>query len=179
MKTMSPSTVMHLVVMVMLAASPVRGQTGAAPVGTFAFTVETTVPGAPDDVFDLATGDISQWWDHTMSENPRELRVDPFPGGAFMEVFDDAGNGVRHAVVTAAQRGALLRYEGPLGLAGHAIQMVTTWTFAVASTGSTSVSVEVHASGEVHENWPDIVEKTWHHFLIERFAPYATQHLKP
>jgi hypothetical protein len=131
--------------------------------------------GTPEQVFDSATGDITGWWDHTMSEKPLQMYVEPRPGGAFMEIFNDKGDGVRHAVVTGAERGKLLRYEGPLGLAGHALYMVTTWTFAPAGAGRTMVSVEVHGSGELQDGWPAIIESTWRHFLLERFQPYLEE----
>ncbi len=139
---------------------------------SYQFTLEAEIPGTPNEVFDSATGDISGWWDHTFSENPKKLTVDPFPGGAFMEIFDDEGNGARHAVVTAADRGKLLRYEGPLGLAGNAMFMVTTWTFAEWGDDATLVTVEVHASGEIQDGWPEVIEGVWEHFLFEGLKAY-------
>ena len=142
------------------------------PCGAFSFSLTADVKGTPIAVFDAATGDISAWWDHTMSGDPLKLYVEPRPGGAFMEVFNEAGDGVRHAVVTGAERGKLLRYEGPLGLAGFALHMVTTWTFEPADEGRTQVTVSVHGAGEVQEGWPEVIEKTWRHFLVDRLKPY-------
>jgi hypothetical protein len=142
------------------------------PCQSFNFSVETTVKGTPEVVFENITGDISEWWDHSFSEKPFKLYVDPFPGGAFMEIFDENGYGVRHAVVTAAQYGSLLRYEGPLGLAGKALFMVTTWTLKDLKNGQTLVTVEVHGSGEVDEGVPEIVMKTWNHFLGDRLKSH-------
>jgi len=139
---------------------------------TFQFTIKAEIPGSPNEVFDTATGDISGWWDHTFAENPKALTVDPFPGGAFMEIFDDEGNGVRHAVVTAADRGKILRYEGPLGLAGNALFMVTTWTFAEMASNTTLVTIEVHASGEVEDGWAAVIEGVWEHFLNDGLKAY-------
>jgi hypothetical protein len=142
------------------------------PAGAFAFTVETEVPGAPDAVYDATFGDVTGWWDHSMSGDPHAMYIEPKPGGAFMEIFDENGDGVRHAVVTYTKRGERLRFEGPLGLAGHAVHMVATWTFAEAGGGRTRIAVEVHATGEVHEGWPEAVENTFRHFLVDRLAPY-------
>ncbi len=147
------------------AASPVLAS-------SFNFMVAAIVPGLPNEVFDTATGDISGWWDHTFSKDPKELYVEPFPGGAFMEIYDEEGNGIRHAVVTAADRGKMLRYEGPLGLAGNAILMVTTWTFAEVESGNTLVTVAVHASGEIEEGWDETIEEVWVHFLNEGLKAY-------
>ena len=127
------------------------------PTGAFSFTVEGEMKGTCGEVFDAATGDITGWWDHTMSENPVKMSIEHRPGGAFMEIFNEKGEGVRHAVVTAAERGKLLRYEGPLGLAGHALHMVTTWRFVPAGKERTLVTVEVHGSGEMQAGWPGII----------------------
>ncbi len=148
-----------------------------APVGAFSFIISGQFAGTPEQVFDKATGDITPWWDHTMSGDPLKMFVEPRPGGAFMEIFNEQGDGVRHAVVTGAQRGKMLRYEGPLGLAGHALHMVTTWTFAPLGDDQTTVTVEVHGAGEVHEGWPQVIERTWRHFLLERFQPYVAGEL--
>ncbi len=149
-----------------------------APAEYFSFSVQADVKGTTEEVFETITGDISSWWDHTVSENPVKLSVDPYPGGAFMEIFDDEGHGVRHAVVTGADYGKMLRYEGPLGLAGTALLMVTTWTLAEADQGRTTVTVDVHGAGEVGEGIPEIIEKTWGYFLIQRLKPYLEGNLQ-
>jgi len=146
----------------------------AIETGGFAFTFERTVPGSPRVTYDALTGDISGWWDHTVSGNPDRLYIEPRPGGGFYEVFNESGDGVRHAVVTAAERGVLLRFEGPLGLAGHALHMVATYELAeVGLEGtSTNLKVTVHAAGELQDGWAETVEGVWHHFIDERFVPY-------
>jgi hypothetical protein len=140
--------------------------------GAFSFTKELTLPGTPEVIFYAATGDISGWWDHSVSENPVELYIEPIPGGGFWEFFDDEGNGVLHATVIAADRGKLLRFDGPLGLAGIAIHLVTTYTFEPSGSDSTLMKISVHGAGEVEDGTPAIVEKVWEHFIFERFEPY-------
>ena len=81
--------------------------------------------------------------------------------------------GVLHATVIFAQRGKLLRFDGPLELSGHAIQMVHTYNFESIGTDSTLLTLSVRASGEIQEGWSDIVQNVWHHFLVERFKPYV------
>lgn len=141
--------------------------------GAFSFTKEVKLPGIPEDIFEAATGDISGWWDHSVSENLVEFYIEPLPGGGFWEFFDDDGNGALHATVIAADRGKLLRFDGPLGLAGIAIQLVTTYTFEASGTDSTFMKISVHGAGEVHGDTPAIVEKVWEHFIFERFKPYV------
>jgi uncharacterized protein YndB with AHSA1/START domain len=143
--------------------------------GGFTFSIERTVPGRPAEIFDALTGDISGWWDHTFSGSPARLYIEPKPGGGFYEIFDEAGNGIRHAVVTAADRGSLLRFEGPLGLAGNALFMVATYELEEVGLQGTSTHVvlTVHAAGEVRDGWPETVEGVWRHFIDEQFVPYV------
>ncbi len=145
----------------------------APPTGSFAFDFRVDLPGPPAEMYDALTGDISGWWDHSMSGDPLHLEIEPRPGGHFREIFDESGDGVIHAVVTQAQRGKLLRMEGPLGLAGHAVHMVTTYTLEPTPAGC-QLEVTVRAAGEVHPGWEQVVEATWRHFIEERFLPYVS-----
>ncbi len=154
---------------------------GHRPISTGAFEVthNLLLPGTPEQVFDAVTGDISAWWDHTFSPDPLRLYIEPEPGGGFWEIFDEDGNGVLHATVTAAERGKLLRFEGPLGLAGHAIHMVHTYEFTKVDL-RTNLRVIVRATGQVEEGWAEAVDGVWSHFLFERLKPYieSGKHLK-
>ncbi len=142
--------------------------------GAFSFEKELTLPGTPGEIFDAATGDISGWWDHSVSGNPMEFFIEPFPGGGFWEIFDEEGNGVLHATVIAADRGKLLRFDGPLGLAGTAIQLVTTYTFeSTAGSDSTIIKISVHASGEMNDKTAGLVESVWEHFIFGQFKAYV------
>jgi hypothetical protein len=151
----------------------------AAAGGGFRVEMELVLPATPNEVFDAATGDISAWWDHSFSGHPKKLFIEPKPGGGFYEIFDDAGNGVLHATVIYAQRGKMLRFVGPLGLSGRAVDCVTTWEFNVepAAAGGTAspgtkLKLTVAISGEVDEATAKIVDAVWHHFLVERLKPY-------
>ena len=146
----------------------------------FAFDKQVTLPGRPTQIFDAATGNISGWWDHSFSENPKKFFIEAKPGGGFWEIFDDEGNGVLHATVIYAQRGKMIRFDGPLGLSGRAVQIVTTYEFSEVSKDSTLMKVSVHGSGEMEEGMPAIVEKVWEHFIFERFKPYieSGKHMK-
>ena len=146
--------------------------TGKAKYDVFSFDKQVTLPGTQEMIFDAVTGDISGWWDHHMSENPKEFYIEPFPGGGFFEIFDDEGNGVLHATVIYADRGKILRFDGPLGLSGKAIQLVTTYNFEPVGSDSTLFKVSVHAFGEVDEGIPALVEKVWEHFIFEQLKPY-------
>ena len=140
----------------------------------FQFEVSTKLKGTPDEIYDHLTGDVSPWWDHTFSDKPLKLYIEPKPGGGFYEIFDESGDGIRHAVVTAANRGKLLRMEGPLGMAGHALSLVTTYHLSIEQD-STLLKVQVHGSGEFKEEWPELIESVWSHFIIDQFKPYWEQ----
>ncbi len=139
----------------------------------FSFQKEVTLPGTPIDIWNIVTGDISSWWDHSFSDNPVKFYIDPKPGGGFWEIFDEEGNGVLHATVIYADKGKLLRFEGPLGLSGMAIQVVTTYQFESSGNDSTKFIVSLNAAGQVEEGVPAIVEKVWEHFIYERLTPYV------
>ena len=53
----------------------------------FSFEKEVILPGDPEIIFDAVTGDISLWWDHSFSDNPKKLYLEPKPGGGFWEIF--------------------------------------------------------------------------------------------
>ena len=139
----------------------------------FSFEKVIILPGTPEGVYDAITGDISAWWDHSFSDKPYKLFIEAKPGGGFFEIFNEEGDGVKHATVIYAERGKMLRMDGPLGLSGKAVQMVTTYSFQALGSDSTKLTLSVHAAGEIEVGIPAIVEKVWEHFLVERFKPFV------
>jgi uncharacterized protein YndB with AHSA1/START domain len=158
-------------------AERASAETRSIPSGAFAFELEIVVPATPERAFDAFTRETLSWWDHRFSENPKALSFDTRPGGGFVEIFDEAGNGAWHATVITVDRPKRLRFVGPLGLAGSAIEMAHTLDFEPVETG-TRVKLALHAAGEVQEGWPATVEGVWKHFLVERFLPYVVAHPK-
>ena len=57
--------------------------------------------------------------------------------------------------------------------------MVHTVEFSLSAPGLTQVKLTVRAFGEIDKEWPPIVDKTWHHFLSERFKPYMEARATP
>jgi len=152
------------------ARSPASAQ--IKPASVFSFSFEVTLPAPPTEIYDALTGDISGWWDHHFTEKPYRLYIEAKPGGGFYEIFDASGDGARHATVILAERGKTLRFDGPLGLSGQAVQTVTSYDLAPTGQGATLLTVSVHGAGEIDEKTPGLVEKVWRHFIIERFKPY-------
>jgi hypothetical protein len=163
----------------LLTLLPGRAQDSLVPCRVFSFEQSITLPGSPEAVFDAVTGDISPWWDHSFSEKPYRLYIEPKPGGGFFEIFDERGNGVKHATVIYADRGKMLRFDGPLGLSGLAITMVSTYTLEPLGSDSTTLALSVSGAGEVPDGLPAIIEKVWHHFLFERLGPYMEKGRRP
>lgn len=136
-----------------------------------------------ETVFDVATGDISPWWDHTFYPEPAELVIEPRMGGRFYERFvEGMDDGVTHAEVISVYRPQLLRLDGPLGLSGRAFEMVTTWTLEEDEAGTgTQFTVDIAMMGEMDAELGGIVRSVWVHFIEGRLKPYieANCHLTP
>ncbi|MBI9071688.1 MAG: hypothetical protein JEY94_08810 [Melioribacteraceae bacterium] len=146
----------------------------------FSFKDSLTLPGSTMEIFDAVTGDISEWWDHSFYENPYKLYIEPKAGGGFYEVFNKEGDGALHATVIYSDRGKQIRFDGPLGLSGKALQLVCTYNFYAMENDSTKLVLSVNGSGEIDKGIPAIIKNVWFHFLHEQFEPYilAGKHKK-
>lgn len=136
-------------------------------------THQLSLPGSPEKIYDAITGDISGWWDHSFSKKPLKFYIEAKPGGGFFEIFDETGDGVQHATITFAQRGKLLRFEGPLGLSGKAIHLMHTYEFSPIGSDSTNLKLTVNGIGELNQELITLVDQVWYHFLFDRFKPFV------
>lgn len=161
------------------AAGAALRQPKEVPVGGFELTYELVLPGSPEVVFDAMTGDISDWWDHSISGDPRSLVLEPTPGGRFLEVFDEAGNGAVFARVLGVDRGKRIVFSGPFGFIGEPLELTTTYDYEAAGD-STRVKVKVVGAGRLEPEWPALIDGAWKHFLFERLQPHvkAGAHLR-
>lgn len=157
--------------MLFLLPSLLFSDTKEVKTGAFEVRQELTLPASPEAVYDALTGDISAWWDHSFSEKPKRIFIEPKAGGGFWEIFNDAGEGVLHATVIYAERGKRLRFTGPLGLSGQAVNVVTTYDLLPDAAG-TKLQLTCNVSGQISEGQDKIVDAVWRHFLVERFKPY-------
>jgi uncharacterized protein YndB with AHSA1/START domain len=141
-------------------------------VGAFAFEHELMLAASPEQVWDAITGDLSGWWDHNFSGDPAQFFLEPWPGGRFLEVFEEGSrDGVLHGTVTFAKRPEMLRFEGPLGLTGYAVHGV--YTYQIEPMGeSTRLTLSVRMTGEMRDGWPEAVEGVWRHFLYDGLRPF-------
>ena len=158
-----------------LAHSPLQAQAFPAPerrpYGAFAFQDSVEVPLPPDQAFDRFL-EVDEWWDHRFSPDPKAFYIEARPGGGFYEIFDESGDGLRHATVIAVSRGSLLRLQGPLGLTGYALDGVYSISFRPRDSG-TLVHLDARGAGEMEQGWDRAIQRVWHHFLVERFKPYT------
>jgi uncharacterized protein YndB with AHSA1/START domain len=140
-------------------------------VGGYSIELDVVLPAAPEAVYDAATGDISGWWDHSFSGHPKKLYIEAKPGGGFYEIFNDSGDGVLHATVNYAERGKMLRFTGPMGFSGRALDSVVTWTFNPQGSG-TRMHVTCNLVGQMSADEAKIVDQVWQHFIAERLKGY-------
>jgi hypothetical protein len=175
-KTVTRKMIIILVMFISISSFAQESTTGY---DVFSFEQQITLPGTTTQIYDAITGDITGWWDHSFSEKPYKLYIDAIPGGGFYEIFNAGGDGVKHATVIYSDRGKMLRFDGPLGLSGKAVQMVTTYEFSAAGSDSTLLKLTVHGAGEVTEGMPALIGSVWRHFLFERFRPYVVGGMKP
>lgn len=154
------------------------GQQATQGSKSFSFEMNFSYPGEPQFIYDHLTGDISAWWDHSFSENPYKLYIEPRPGGGFYEIFDESGNGAKHASVIFADRGKMLRMEGPLGLSGQAVTLVCSYALKASDDKGTLLTLTVNGAGDFSEETPDMVQQVWEHFLWEQFKPYIDERFR-
>jgi uncharacterized protein YndB with AHSA1/START domain len=87
---------------------------------------EITIDAPLAAVWRCLTSDIGQWWDHTFSDAPYAVVLEPTIGGRFYEQFDEAGAGALYATITYVKPPEMLRMSGPMGMPG-ARQYVKTY----------------------------------------------------
>ncbi len=142
----------------------------------YSFSVKhtVTISASRETVWEAFTGDISGWWDHSFSGKPAKFFIEPKPGGGFIELFDDQGNGVKHGTVIYAQKPSKLNFEGPLPFNGLAMNMVHQVFFKATADGArTELTVVCNAFGKLDPSWAEAVDGVWHHFLVERLKPFV------
>ncbi|MDX1745862.1 MAG: hypothetical protein R3324_07995 [Halobacteriales archaeon] len=151
---------------------PVESRLVQKPVTAISFQLRVDLTGNPGEVYDAITGDVSAWWDHHFSEEPRKFVLEARPGGRFIEIFDESGDGAVHATVIYAHRGERIRFAGPLGFSGRPVEIVTTYDFESLGPDQTRLEVSVNARGPLDEGDQRALRSVWRHFIFDRFEPY-------
>ncbi|MGJ3231309.1 MAG: SRPBCC domain-containing protein [Oceanicaulis sp.] len=127
-----------------------------------------------EEVFEAATGDVSPWWDHSFAEDPAELVIEPEFGGRFYERLEEGSqDGALHARIIYVDAPSQLRMNGPLGLSGRALDLVSSWTLEEAQDGAaTTFTVDLAMTGEIDAEMARLVTSVWTHFIEGRLKPY-------
>ncbi len=175
MQTKHATILFAVLLLALLFPGAARGEVVTNSSSSFTIRQAVILPDTPEAVYDATTGDISGWWDHHFSEKPLKFFIEARPGGGFYEIFDESGDGVLHGTVTWARRGKLLRFTGPLGLAGNAVTAVWTLTYEPHGEKETKLTLDGRMSGTLEEGWAEAVDSVWRHFLVERLKPYVEQ----
>jgi uncharacterized protein YndB with AHSA1/START domain len=113
----------------------------------FESKLEASISASPDSVYRALVYRIGSWWnaEHTWSGDPKNLTIDPRPGGCFCEKLPNGG-GVQHLTVIYVAPGKILRMTGVLGpLQASGLTGTMTWEFQEA-LGGTNV-VETYSVG--------------------------------
>jgi uncharacterized protein YndB with AHSA1/START domain len=105
-----------------------------------AATAEVVVDASPEDAFRVFTEEIGIWWRRGTpywndAERGLSMRIEPYVGGRFIEVYDlDTGEGYEAGRVTASEPGR---------------RFAMTWTHPVWPAGAfTDVEVTFEPDGE-------------------------------
>lgn len=164
------SAILLIILITTMFRSAAHAEVKLLAYGGYSVELEVILPVSPNVAYDAATGDIGAWWDHSFSQHPKRLYIEAKPGGGFYEIFDDSGNGVLHAVVNYADRGKLLRFTGPLGFSGNALDAVTTYEFKPEGSG-TRLRISVNMVGQISNEDAQAADQVWHHFA-DRLKAY-------
>jgi DNA-binding transcriptional ArsR family regulator/uncharacterized protein YndB with AHSA1/START domain len=87
---------------------------------------EITINADVKQVWSALTEGIGQWWDHSFTDEPYAIVLEPVIGGRFYEQFDESGAGALYATVTYVEPYRVLRTSGSMGMPG-ARQYVKTY----------------------------------------------------
>jgi DNA-binding transcriptional ArsR family regulator/uncharacterized protein YndB with AHSA1/START domain len=87
---------------------------------------EIVIDADATQVWTALTDGVGQWWDHSFTDKPYAIVLEPFIGGRFYEQFDESGAGALYATVTYIEPQRVLRTSGSMGMPG-ARQYVKTY----------------------------------------------------
>ncbi|HEX9746756.1 MAG TPA: SRPBCC domain-containing protein [bacterium] len=120
-----------------------------AQLGEFHHQYEVEINAPREKVWETMTGDVGEWWNHTFSEKPARLYIEPKAGGYFGEDFDSHGNGCIHAVVTFVKKPEKLVYRGWMGMQGPVNGVISV--VLEENNGVTIMKLSHQCTGKVDE----------------------------
>jgi len=109
---------------------------------------QISIDASVETVWSALTEGVGRWWDHSFTEKPYAIVLEPRIGGRFYEQFDESGAGALYATVTYVEPPRILRTSGSMGMPG-ARQYVKTYQLeadgertVVRTTASTLGDIE-------------------------------------
>jgi DNA-binding transcriptional ArsR family regulator/uncharacterized protein YndB with AHSA1/START domain len=134
---------------------------------------QITVNADVATVWRALTDRIGEWWDHTFTDNPHAVVLEPVIGGRFYEQFDESGAGALYATVTYIEPHRMLRTSGPMGMPG-ARQYVKTYRLEPAGA-ATTVRTTASAMGDIDADMLANYRKGGQHLLeaLKRYVESA------
>ncbi len=113
-------------------------------------------------VFEALTKDIHHWWSHSVSDEPKEIRLEAKLGGLFFEDFGNGGGAI-FATVTWLKPGEEIELRGSMGLAGT---VEGCFGFTLEEKGkSTLVRLEHQFFGPFSDQAGGMYEEGWKELL--------------
>ena len=103
--------------MALLVLAGTSGQSAPQVTATgFLVKLEANINAPAPKVYEALIGQIGLWWnpEHTYSHDPKNLSIDPRPGGCFCEKLPNGG-GVEHLHVVYIAPNESIRFSGALG----------------------------------------------------------------
>ena len=133
---------------------------------------EVLVEADPNRVFDGLL-DVNAWWSHRYSDDSKEVRLEPFIGGRFYEVYNDADDGTLYATVTSIRRGEHLSLTGSAGMEGAVVGFVR---FDLeAQGGQTLLKLSHRAFGDIGETRKQNYNAGWGQLLNVHLKGFVEQ----
>ena len=132
---------------------------------SFKIEQETHIAANPKTVFAELTGEISAWWDHTRSSNPKSIILEPKLNGLFYEDMGD-GDGAIWGRVEQFEKDRLICWKGSMGM-GSAV-LCNVGIELEAKGDGTLLKLSHHAIGLLHPEAKGSYTAGWRHLLEER-----------
>jgi hypothetical protein len=162
-----------LLLLVLLAPAIARAEVRTIETGGFGLDRNVTVAGTPVQVYDMITGDLRPWWDHTFSEHPKAFLHRALAGRRLH----------RARSTTRAMASSTPRCCGPSAASAcasrparpHRQRGRVRLHLRPRGAGSRQHEDPLHRElrGKVEKGWAEGVDQVWGHFLEERLRAYA------
>ncbi len=129
---------------------------------SFQINQEIKINASPEKVFAHLTNDITAWWDHGFSENPKAIILEPKFGGRFYEDMGN-GDGVIYCNVMHVVKNKKLVMQGAMGMQGAVFGNIA---FELLGDGkSTILKLAHHAFGDISDDHKKNYTAGWQSLL--------------